>query len=195
MGVRFRKSINLGGGFRVNLSQSGIGYSWGIPGYRITKTANGKVRQTVSIHGTGFSHVEESKSKKISDKRQLINEQNDMEYISIKSASIKNFQSVEYSQFIEGIKHIEKSEQNHKYIMIGIGLSGTMTLVFGQLAIAILFFMALIFKYSIHPKTKIKLEYISDDLIMKNYKNVVEKLKQLNNADGKWQVNQYSNVS
>lgn len=30
MGWRFRKSINLGLGFRINLSKSGIGYSWGV---------------------------------------------------------------------------------------------------------------------------------------------------------------------
>ena len=29
MGWRYRKSINLGGGFRVNLSKNGIGYSRG----------------------------------------------------------------------------------------------------------------------------------------------------------------------
>ncbi len=32
MGFRYRKSINLGGGFRINLSKSGIGYSWGVKG-------------------------------------------------------------------------------------------------------------------------------------------------------------------
>ena len=37
MGLRFRKSINLGGGFRINLSKSGVGYSWGAKGYRVTK--------------------------------------------------------------------------------------------------------------------------------------------------------------
>ena len=37
MGFRYRKSINLGGGFRINLSKSGVGYSWGTKGYRITK--------------------------------------------------------------------------------------------------------------------------------------------------------------
>ena len=41
MGLRFRKSINLGGGFRINLSKSGVGYSWGVKGYRVTKTASG----------------------------------------------------------------------------------------------------------------------------------------------------------
>ncbi|MCK9330314.1 MAG: DUF4236 domain-containing protein, partial [Candidatus Cloacimonetes bacterium] len=34
MGWRLRKSIKLPGGFRVNLSKSGIGYSWGFKGYR-----------------------------------------------------------------------------------------------------------------------------------------------------------------
>lgn len=33
MGFRYRKSINLGGGLRINLSKSGIGYSWGVKGY------------------------------------------------------------------------------------------------------------------------------------------------------------------
>jgi len=60
MGFRYRKSINLGGGFRINLSKSGIGYSWGVKGYRITKTAKGTTRRTASIPGTGISYVQES---------------------------------------------------------------------------------------------------------------------------------------
>lgn len=59
MGWRLRKSINLGLGFRINLSKSGIGYSWGFPGYRTTKLANGGTRQTYSIPGTGISYVEQ----------------------------------------------------------------------------------------------------------------------------------------
>lgn len=60
MGWRYRKSINLGGGFRINLSKSGIGYSWGVKGFRVTKTASGRTRTTYSIPGTGISYVEES---------------------------------------------------------------------------------------------------------------------------------------
>lgn len=60
MGFRFRKSINLGGGFRINLSKSGVGYSWGVKGYRRTKTAKGTTRKTISIPGTGISHVTET---------------------------------------------------------------------------------------------------------------------------------------
>jgi hypothetical protein len=46
MGFRFRKSINLGGGFRVNLSKSGIGYSFGTKGMRWTQLANGRSHST-----------------------------------------------------------------------------------------------------------------------------------------------------
>jgi hypothetical protein len=60
MGLRYRKSIGLGGGFRINLSKSGVGYSWGVKGYRITKTARGTIRRTASIPGTGISYVEEN---------------------------------------------------------------------------------------------------------------------------------------
>lgn len=60
MGFRYRKSINLGGGFRINLSKSGIGYSWGVKGYRVTKTAKGTARTTASIPGTGISYVHET---------------------------------------------------------------------------------------------------------------------------------------
>ena len=63
MGFRFRKSFKLPGGFCINLSKSGVGYSWGMKGFRVTKSANGKTRKTYSIPGTGLSYVEESGKK------------------------------------------------------------------------------------------------------------------------------------
>lgn len=59
MGFRFRKSVNLGG-VRINFSKSGVGYSYGGKGVRITKKANGGTRTTLSIPGAGISYVEES---------------------------------------------------------------------------------------------------------------------------------------
>ena len=59
MGFRFRKSIYVGGGFRVNLSKSGVGYSWGTKGYRVTKNAGGGGRTTASIPGTGISYTKD----------------------------------------------------------------------------------------------------------------------------------------
>lgn len=62
MGFRFRKSVKLPGGIRINTSKSGIGYSYGAKGYRVTKTAKGTTRTTVSVPGTGISYVEETKN-------------------------------------------------------------------------------------------------------------------------------------
>lgn len=69
MGFRMRKSINLGGGVRLNLSKKGIGYSVGTKGFRVTKKARGGVRTTASIPGTGISFVTDTKKKKTTKKR------------------------------------------------------------------------------------------------------------------------------
>lgn len=63
MGWRFRKSVNFGP-FRMNFSKKGIGYSIGGKGYRFTKKAGGGTRQTITIPGTGISHVTETSARK-----------------------------------------------------------------------------------------------------------------------------------
>ena len=63
MGLRFRKSVKMGP-VRVNFSKSGVGYSVGTKGYRVTKKANGGTRTTVSVPGTGISYVTETGAKK-----------------------------------------------------------------------------------------------------------------------------------
>ena len=62
MGFRFRKSVKLGP-FRVTFSKSGVSYSAGVKGLRVTKTASGAVRTTASIPGTGISYSKQTKSK------------------------------------------------------------------------------------------------------------------------------------
>ena len=62
MGLRIRKSINIGG-FRINISKSGIGYSYGVKGARATKKSNGGTRLTAYIPGTGISYVKEYKDR------------------------------------------------------------------------------------------------------------------------------------
>lgn len=117
MGFRYRKSINLGGGFRINLSKSGVGYSWGTKGYRITKTASGKIRQTYSIPGTGISYVSETGQNRNS---QLDHSQNNAPNYrpttaeptyqqpigeqSIESADIKNFKTSEFGNITSAIE-------------------------------------------------------------------------------------------
>ena len=121
MGFRYRKSINLGGGFRINLSKSGVGYSWGTKGYRITKTANGKIRRTYSIPGTGLSYVSETGQNRnnqrnhaqnnISNYRPTTAEPTSQQPFgeqSIESADIKNFQSAEFSNITSAIERTLK---------------------------------------------------------------------------------------
>lgn len=64
MGFRMRKSVKLAPGVRMTFSKSGIGYSAGVKGYRVTKRADGRVQRTISIPGTGLSHVSSSGSAK-----------------------------------------------------------------------------------------------------------------------------------
>ena len=71
MGFRFRKSIKIGPA-RVNLSKSGIGYSVGTKGFRVTKKAGGGTRTTASIPGTGISYSTSSGSKKSSRKTSAV---------------------------------------------------------------------------------------------------------------------------
>ena len=56
MGWNYRKSINLGGGLRLNFSKSGIGLSGGIKGFRISNGPRG-TRLHASIPGTGIYYT------------------------------------------------------------------------------------------------------------------------------------------
>ena len=62
MGTRFRKSLNLGP-LRINFSQSGVGFSVGNKFGRITQKADGNIRTTKTLPGTGISHVKEYGAK------------------------------------------------------------------------------------------------------------------------------------
>lgn len=58
MGWSFRKSLNLGGGFRLNLSQRGLGLSGGVRGLRVGVGPRGK-RLQLTLPGTGVSYRKE----------------------------------------------------------------------------------------------------------------------------------------
>lgn len=57
MGFRLRKSIGLGAGFRLNVSRRGVGLSGGVRGARVSVNSKGRVTRTLSVPGTGISHV------------------------------------------------------------------------------------------------------------------------------------------
>lgn len=55
MGLRFRRSIKVLPGVRLNLSKSGIGISAGIRGLRVGLDAKGRKYTSAGIPGTGLS--------------------------------------------------------------------------------------------------------------------------------------------
>jgi len=57
MGFRFGRSIKIMPGVRLNVSSRGLGVSAGVPGARIGIGPGGRVTRTLSIPGTGLSHV------------------------------------------------------------------------------------------------------------------------------------------
>ena len=114
MGIRFRRSINLGGGFRVNISKTGIGYSWGVPGARISKTAAGRNRTTLSIPGTGLSYVKESGSTKRKNtsasrsspvaRNNTYSRDHNVPIKTIENADVDAYAPAEYKDFLEAIQ-------------------------------------------------------------------------------------------
>lgn len=70
MGIRYRKSFKLGP-LRINLSKSGVGYSVGNKFYRVTKKANGGMRTTTTLPGTGISDVKEYSKDQVEEAAQM----------------------------------------------------------------------------------------------------------------------------
>lgn len=64
MGFRLRKSFTIGG-VRITTNKSGVSYSTGFKGLRVTKKANGNITTTASIPKTGISYTNTSRKIKM----------------------------------------------------------------------------------------------------------------------------------
>lgn len=57
MSIRFRKSINLGGGVKLNIGKGSVGVSAGVRGARVSVNSKGRKTTSVGIPGSGLSYV------------------------------------------------------------------------------------------------------------------------------------------
>lgn len=167
MGFRFRKSINLGGGFRINLSKSGIGYSWGVKGYRVTKTSKGRTRTTLSLPGTGFSYVYETgkKQKNSSKNKFRSNGQQPIQPIDNNSYDTKEIaNSVATSMVSEGLEDMLASARKALRLNNLSTICFWITLILGFVFPVSFILSAFFLILKIYVKTKgvIDLEYIID---------------------------------
>lgn len=70
MGFRFRKSISLGGGMRLNLNKKSAGLSFGGKGFRYSINTNGRRTASAGIPGTGLYYTKSSGGGKKKSKYQ-----------------------------------------------------------------------------------------------------------------------------
>jgi len=195
MGLRYRKSINLGCGFRVNFSKSGIGYSWGTKGYRITKKANGGIRKTYSIPGTGLSWTEDSKGR--NKARQNRNSRNYSNY-NTNPTYVENPQTVLYQakdadtkalvtdSSKEFMDEIKKFTRIHGCLKWGSIISGILMLGTPPLAILFVIFLIVLI---VHSYTrKINLEYDCDDYGKHRMEMLDQAMSRLMDNKMAWQI-------
>lgn len=155
MGFRYRKSIRLGGGFRINISGSGVGYSWGVPGYRITKTANGKIRQTASIPGTGLSYSTEGSLHK-SARRSTAKESPYIDTEVIQSVDRENYKDSDFKALMKKIRRT-RFLNKASFIIGSIGLLAFIVLHTPQRLFLTISSFAVFFY--VHYVAPVKLEY------------------------------------
>ena len=201
MGLRFRKSINLGGGFRINLSKSGIGYSWGLKGFRVTKKAKGGARYTASVPGTGVSYTRETSSMFGKSERKQNNTRyyqqppsavNDSNLYNEREISNGNVKDIHSDGMEEMIASANKSLKLNKYATILLVISAILGCSFPYFFIAAAVF--LILKIYIKKKGIIELEYTIDEEQRASINERLSPLKKIASSECIWRITQSSSV-
>ncbi len=206
MGWRYRKSINVGLGFRINISKSGIGYSWGGPGYRKTWKADGGTRTTYSLPGTGISYVEETRSPRIrtgqlprANSMERYNLEHSQTY-SVVNGKIDALSTPENKLFIEKIKSIRL--KNFFTWLLGLSLvfiwSCFVNIVPENIWTPILFSLLCLtigFVIFINSRRFVLVEYNIDDDIAPIINGRNNALSYLRNCSKLWNIEQYEQVA
>lgn len=196
MGFRFRRSINLGGGFRVNLSKSGVGYSWGVKGYRVTKTAKGGIRQTASIPGTGLAWVEESGGSRQRQSQNRNKPQNTHSFDNNHYDTINIVNNITQDTISEGLEYIVSAAQRTLRLNKVANILIVVSLIAGIAVHSIMFILlaSIIFKIVIKTRGIVNLEYIIEndqtEVIEERMRTVLEIMK----CNKVWRIVQSSKV-
>lgn len=189
MGWRLRKSINLGFGFRINLSKSGIGYSWGFPGYRTTKLANGGTRQTYSLPGTGISYVEQQGNKNKGNNSPHYDEQSNLVV-----GETENFKNIPINEFKKNDPILKKINKALLFNRLSNFLLFMTLLIFVHPIFILSLIAGIIVKIIISQSNKIGLYYEFDEESRKMYNSLKEVLIMLSKSKKIWQINSSTKV-
>ena len=192
MGFRFRKSVSLGDVVRINFSKSGIGYSVGGKGFRVTKKATGGTRTTASIPGAGISYVKDYSNKKSCKEKVNKNSSNNFnddvqckknygEDSVMSNGNIENMKPSGLEELLEGASKALKMKRLCNWGMV---LS---LILFGS--IGWLFFIGfVVWKWYIKNKGIIELNYEIDEEGKKHLDNILKPLTYLVKSNRVWKV-------
>lgn len=193
MGFRFRKSINLGCGFRVNLSKSGIGYSWGVKGYRVTRTAKGGTRTTASLPGTGISFVSESSGAR--NKNKCLPPTPSPKDLDSNYYDTKDIQNgIATNMVSDGLNELLEAASSSLKIKRRVDIAFWIALVCGILFPPLLLIAAVLFalKFVVKSKLSINIDYdIDSDYTLDDR---IKFMRKVARSDKVWRITQTSKV-
>lgn len=193
MGLRFRKSIRLGKCFRINISKSGIGYSFGVSGARLTYSANKRITSTIGIPGTGISYT-------TSHKRNTPSNQNTIPIqktqgvgveVSTEHANISDFQSAEMQDLLKTIR-TAKNTNTFGIILLIFGL--LILIAFSKISIAFVVSgiigttLGIVLIILAHTKLPAHLEYEMEDYYKKIHVKRLEAWRRFFSSKTNWQT-------
>lgn len=186
----FRKSINLGGGFRINLSKSGIGYSFGSKGFRFGKSANGKNFVNIGAKGIYYRKYfdEESRTKNLIENHSnnQITSTNNKTLGNVKiynSADAHTIQDSSSQMLLEDLNKITYRMSVLKYgiiasILIGF-VQSWLFLITGLLL--------LIYLYNFFYN-KVDISYKFDDSVSHYFDKLENSIKELGKSNKIWSI-------
>lgn len=180
MGLRYRKSINLGAGFRINISKSGIGYSWGTKGMRFTKTARGSVRSTFSIPGTGISYSSENKQPNQQLNPAPVAAPDTSAAISTEKIEVSYCQSVEHRELLDQIRKVQNLNRLSTIMICCFLFYNPLAILIGLTGIVL--------KICTHTKFAIPLDYEFDEESWQAYQQFCSTWISMNQNKKLWQI-------
>lgn len=199
MGLKFRKSVKLGCGVRINFSSSGIGYSIGIKGFRTTISPHRRVTSRITIPGTGLYYTLGSKGRKGGGRPSHASQPSpETENIQIglgvtsntTSADITNFQPAEYDDLLKRLKIAYYSQMLAIILAIfgpciSVGLYDRFSFSPVIMYISIAAFLAV--SIAILLLAVVDMDYNLDAESSENYNNYCASWDFVNTSRGKWQ--------
>lgn len=177
MGLRFRKSIKIAPGVRVNIGKKSVSVSVGGKGFRKTINSSGRVTTSIGVPGTGLSYVTtkntKTSKKKTSSKRSSTASASPVHSAASTAAISNSVQSVAVQQKEKQPKIVVKlyDKPDGFYIVIGaifliiaFFLSGSSIPVGIIVALFGVYFFYAYIAFKRHPEDP---QYITDEQVFR----------------------------